>query len=73
MKVVDARRTSTALSCFSDFTASTERVPFIDPSMMGGAAFRRTTLRRSCCSQSSSAAAAPDTCHTRAKCCARAR
>eukprot|EP00965_Chrysotila_dentata_P091967 3035784-Pleurochrysis_carterae.AAC.1 len=44
MEVVDARRTSTALSWFSDFTESTERVPFVDPSTPGGAAYNTETL-----------------------------
>eukprot|EP00965_Chrysotila_dentata_P041597 1379260-Pleurochrysis_carterae.AAC.1 len=44
MEVTDARRTSTALSWFSDFTESTEREPFVDPSAPGGAAYNLETL-----------------------------
>eukprot|EP00965_Chrysotila_dentata_P164502 5430905-Pleurochrysis_carterae.AAC.1 len=31
LEATDSRRTSTALSWFADFTADTERVPFVDP------------------------------------------
>eukprot|EP00965_Chrysotila_dentata_P017019 564783-Pleurochrysis_carterae.AAC.2 len=44
MEVTDARRTGTALSWFSDFAESTERVPFLDPLSPGGAAYKLETL-----------------------------
>eukprot|EP00965_Chrysotila_dentata_P166332 5491174-Pleurochrysis_carterae.AAC.1 len=44
MEIVDARRTGTALSWFRDFTVSTEREPFVDPAMAGGAAYNLETL-----------------------------
>eukprot|EP00965_Chrysotila_dentata_P141528 4677805-Pleurochrysis_carterae.AAC.1 len=44
MEVTDARRTSTALSWFSDFAESTEREPFVDPSVPGGAAYNLEAL-----------------------------
>eukprot|EP00965_Chrysotila_dentata_P034005 1132462-Pleurochrysis_carterae.AAC.1 len=44
MEVTDTRRTCTALSWFSDFTKSTQRDPFVDPSAPGGAMYNLETL-----------------------------
>eukprot|EP00965_Chrysotila_dentata_P023575 781650-Pleurochrysis_carterae.AAC.1 len=44
LEASDVRRTSTALRWFADFTADTERVPFVHPSLEGGVQYNVETL-----------------------------
>eukprot|EP00965_Chrysotila_dentata_P145042 4789648-Pleurochrysis_carterae.AAC.1 len=44
LEATDARRTETALTHFADFTASTQRVPFVDPASEGGIEYNVETL-----------------------------
>eukprot|EP00965_Chrysotila_dentata_P139608 4615595-Pleurochrysis_carterae.AAC.1 len=44
MEATSARRTATALEWFTDFMASTECTPFIDPAEQGGARYNNHTL-----------------------------